>query len=105
VRIGRLVVNEQPRYAFVEDRLVYPLSLPCNAATGDLIAAGAFQSTARDGHHIDVAKARFLSPAVRPTKVVAIGLNYTGHATESDQTLPSEPLVFAKFPSSIVGPD
>jgi 2-keto-4-pentenoate hydratase/2-oxohepta-3-ene-1,7-dioic acid hydratase in catechol pathway len=48
---------------------------------------------------------RLLSPASDPRKVVAIGLNYVDHASEVEMKLPSEPLVFAKFPSSIVGPD
>ncbi len=47
---------------------------------------------------------RLLAPASDPRKVVAIGLNYVDHAAEVDMKLPSEPLVFAKFPSSIVGP-
>ena len=35
---------------------------------------------------------------------MAIGLNYVDHAAEVTMDLPAEPLVFAKFPSSIVGP-
>ena len=45
-----------------------------------------------------------LAPIDDPGKVVAIGLNYVDHATEVTMDLPAEPLVFAKFPSSIVGP-
>lgn len=46
-----------------------------------------------------------LAPPIRnPGKVVAIGLNYVDHAAESESAMPAEPLVFAKFPSSIVGP-
>jgi 2-keto-4-pentenoate hydratase/2-oxohepta-3-ene-1,7-dioic acid hydratase in catechol pathway len=45
-----------------------------------------------------------VAPLPDPGKIVAIGLNYIDHAAEAEMTLPSEPLVFAKFPSSIVGP-
>jgi 2-keto-4-pentenoate hydratase/2-oxohepta-3-ene-1,7-dioic acid hydratase in catechol pathway len=45
-----------------------------------------------------------LAPIDDPGKVVAIGLNYVDHAAEVTMDLPAEPLVFAKFPSSIVGP-
>ena len=45
-----------------------------------------------------------VAPLPDPGKVVAIGLNYIDHAAEAAMTLPAEPLVFAKFPSSIVGP-
>jgi 5-carboxymethyl-2-hydroxymuconate isomerase len=41
---------------------------------------------------------------VRPGKIVAIGLNYADHVRETGMALPERPLVFAKFPSSIIGP-
>jgi 2-keto-4-pentenoate hydratase/2-oxohepta-3-ene-1,7-dioic acid hydratase in catechol pathway len=44
------------------------------------------------------------APIDDPRKIVAIGLNYMDHATEGGVALPAEPLVFAKFTSSIVGP-
>ncbi len=45
------------------------------------------------------------SPAPAPRQVLAIGLNYRAHAAESGFTAPStEPPVFTKFPSCIIGP-
>ena len=41
---------------------------------------------------------------LRPGKVVAIGLNYRDHVRETGMDLPERPLVFAKFPSSVIGP-
>lgn len=38
-------------------------------------------------------------------KFVAIGLNYADHAAESGMDVPSEPVVFNKWTSCIVGPD
>ena len=38
-------------------------------------------------------------------KFICIGLNYTDHALESGQPIPSEPVVFMKATSSIVGPN
>jgi 5-carboxymethyl-2-hydroxymuconate isomerase len=46
-----------------------------------------------------------LGPPLRPGKIVAIGLNYLDHIRESKLERPSRPLVFAKFPSSVIGPD
>lgn len=40
----------------------------------------------------------------QPTKVVAIGLNYRDHAQELGLTLPTEPLMFMKPASSVIGP-
>ncbi|MFD1880991.1 ureidoglycolate lyase [Paracoccus pacificus] len=38
-------------------------------------------------------------------KFIAIGLNYADHAAESGMDVPSEPVVFNKWTSCIVGPD
>jgi 2-keto-4-pentenoate hydratase/2-oxohepta-3-ene-1,7-dioic acid hydratase in catechol pathway len=46
-----------------------------------------------------------LGPVPRPGKVVAIGRNYADHTLEeSGEPPPAEPLIFAKWPSSVVGP-
>jgi 2-keto-4-pentenoate hydratase/2-oxohepta-3-ene-1,7-dioic acid hydratase in catechol pathway len=44
------------------------------------------------------------APLRNPGKIVAIGLNYIDHASESKMELPKHPLVFTKFNSSITGP-
>lgn len=46
----------------------------------------------------------FDAPVPRPRQVFAIGLNYKDHADEAGLDLPTEPLVFTKFASSITGP-
>jgi 2-keto-4-pentenoate hydratase/2-oxohepta-3-ene-1,7-dioic acid hydratase in catechol pathway len=38
-------------------------------------------------------------------KIVAIGLNYSDHAAESGMAVPSEPVIFMKPTSAIVGPN
>jgi len=48
--------------------------------------------------------ARLDPPVPHPSKILAIGLNYRAHAEESGLQLPDEPVVFAKLPSSLVGP-
>lgn len=44
----------------------------------------------------------FDAPYRNPSKIIAIGLNYVDHASESKMELPKNPLVFTKFPSSII---
>jgi 2,4-diketo-3-deoxy-L-fuconate hydrolase len=47
-----------------------------------------------------------LGPCVAGTgKFVCIGLNYADHAAEAGVEVPSEPVIFGKWTSSIVGPD
>lgn len=45
-----------------------------------------------------------LHAPVRPGKIVAIGLNYLDHCREANVDPPEQPLVFAKWTSSITGP-
>ena len=51
----------------------------------------------------EVKPARILCP-VTPSKVVAIGLNYRDHAAEMNKPLPSEPLMFMKPSTAVIGP-
>jgi ureidoglycolate lyase len=48
---------------------------------------------------------RLGSPVAMPSKLVAIGLNYSDHAKEANQAIPSEPIIFMKATSSICGPN
>tara|TARA_B100001029_G_scaffold178941_1_gene186835 strand:- start:157 stop:1014 length:858 start_codon:yes stop_codon:yes gene_type:complete len=43
-------------------------------------------------------------PINRPSKIVCVGLNYAKHAKESGMEVPSEPVLFFKASSAIVGP-
>ncbi len=45
-----------------------------------------------------------LEAPLRPGKIVAIGRNYAEHAKETGNEAPAAPLIFAKFPSSVIGP-
>ncbi|HEY5221990.1 MAG TPA: fumarylacetoacetate hydrolase family protein [Microbacteriaceae bacterium] len=47
---------------------------------------------------------RIGAPIDAPGKIVCIGVNYASHAAESGMAVPSEPVVFMKDPSTIVGP-
>jgi 2,4-didehydro-3-deoxy-L-rhamnonate hydrolase len=53
----------------------------------------------------DFAKESRLGPIVNPQQVFAIGLNYRHHAAESGLDVPTTPMVFTKFASSICGPN
>lgn len=48
---------------------------------------------------------RLGAPVKRPSKLVCIGLNYAKHAEESGMEVPSEPVLFFKATSAIVGPN
>lgn len=45
----------------------------------------------------------FLPPIPNPPKIACIGLNYVSHAEEAGLPIPDHPVVFARWPSSLVG--
>ena len=47
---------------------------------------------------------QILAPTTNPSKIVALGRNYAAHAAERGKAVPTEPVLFAKAPSSIIGP-
>ncbi len=51
------------------------------------------------------ANVRLGCPVKRPSKIVCIGLNYSDHAKETGAAIPTEPVVFLKSTTAIIGPD
>ena len=47
---------------------------------------------------------QLLAPCV-PSKIIAVGKNYAAHAAEMGGTVPTEPLLFFKPPTSLTGPE
>ncbi len=90
-RLYRVEIDGRPCHAIERDTAWYELA-------GDLF--GAYEA----GPTLDRAAARVLAP-VMPSKIVAVGLNYRDHAKEMGKALPSEPLIFLKPSTAVVGPD
>jgi 2-keto-4-pentenoate hydratase/2-oxohepta-3-ene-1,7-dioic acid hydratase in catechol pathway len=57
-----------------------------------------------EGDPIALSALELLPPVGRDAKIVCVGLNYADHAVEGGVDLPEEPLIFAKLPSSLIGP-
>ena len=74
--------------------------LDAQIAAGTLAEAGA---KAAAGEAIAEAALTFLPPVARPSKIVCLGLNYRDHAEESGLGIPEFPVLFARFPSSLIG--
>jgi len=45
------------------------------------------------------------APIARPHQILCIGLNYSDHAAETGQAVPTEPILFTKSPNTLVGPN
>jgi 2-keto-4-pentenoate hydratase/2-oxohepta-3-ene-1,7-dioic acid hydratase in catechol pathway len=61
---------------------------------------------APQGSFTSLARVRLHPPVPRPGKIVAVGLNYRDHSMESGAKEPPKvPILFAKFTTSIAGPE
>jgi 2-keto-4-pentenoate hydratase/2-oxohepta-3-ene-1,7-dioic acid hydratase in catechol pathway len=58
---------------------------------------------APSGKAIALDSIKLASPVSIPSKIVGIGLNYRDHIRESKGEVPKTPLIFAKFPNSLIG--
>ena len=58
---------------------------------------------ARTGEPLD--GRRFGAPIARPHQILCIGLNYSDHAAETGQAVPTEPILFTKSPNTLIGPN
>lgn len=47
---------------------------------------------------------RIGAPIARPHQILCIGLNYSDHAAETGQEVPTEPILFTKSPNTLIGP-
>lgn len=97
MRIARFTTDEDPRFGVIGEADGVPVVA---AITGDPLYAGV-QLT---GEKLSLDDVRLLAPVLPRSKVIGIGRNYAAHAAELGNEVPSEPLVFLKPNTSVVGP-
>jgi 2-keto-4-pentenoate hydratase/2-oxohepta-3-ene-1,7-dioic acid hydratase in catechol pathway len=104
MRICRFSTGEEPRFGVVTGE-VDELGQPAEdsvvvALAGDPLYVGI---KLLDEQH-RLSDVRLLAPVIPRSKVVGIGRNYAAHAAEMGNDLPSEPLLFLKPNTTVVGP-
>jgi 2-keto-4-pentenoate hydratase/2-oxohepta-3-ene-1,7-dioic acid hydratase in catechol pathway len=100
MRIARALVAGSPRIV-VQD--AHGTRLAPEGTPDDPIAA--FTADTAGWSAVEHSDLDLLAPVTRPGKIVAVGLNYADHTAETGFTPPAVPLTFAKYPSSLTGPD
>lgn len=50
-------------------------------------------------------KVRLGAPNPSPEKIICVGLNYSDHADEMNSDVSPYPVIFAKFPNALIGPE
>jgi 2-keto-4-pentenoate hydratase/2-oxohepta-3-ene-1,7-dioic acid hydratase in catechol pathway len=102
VRIARFSVGDRVAFGVVEEA-------PGNAADGvegplvAPIAGHPFGPIEPSDVRVPLADVRLLAP-VLPSKVIGVGRNYAEHASELGNEVPSQPLLFLKPSTSVIGP-
>ncbi len=114
MRLATLATPAGPRAAALAgDHYVdlYATDLTLPASVRGLIAAGpaalhAAAAAARSPAAVRVpaAGAALGPPVPDPGKILCIGLNYRDHARENNRAIPTEPVLFAKFANTLIGP-
>ncbi len=98
MRIARFSNDDEPRFGLIGDDAGTEVLA---VLVGDPLYVG-FELT---GEKVPLDAVRLLAPVIPRSKVIGIGRNYAEHAAEMGTDLPSEPLVFLKPNTSVVGPD
>ena len=104
MRIARFSVGDEPSYGVVTGE-VDELGQPAEdsmvvALAGDPLYVGI--KLLEQEHRL--ADVKLLAPVLPRSKVVGIGRNYAAHAAEMGNDVPTEPLMFIKPNTSVVGP-
>lgn len=56
------------------------------------------------GERFEMQQIKLLAPC-KPSKIVAVGINYRDHATEMKHDLPEAPVIFIKPSTAVIGPE
>jgi 2-keto-4-pentenoate hydratase/2-oxohepta-3-ene-1,7-dioic acid hydratase in catechol pathway len=104
VRIARFTTGEDPQFGVVtgevDEQGVPDEDCVVVALNGDPLYVGLHLSD----KEYPLADVRLLSPVLPRSKVIGIGRNYAAHAAEMGSDVPTEPLMFMKPNTSVVGP-
>ncbi len=95
--------GEAPTIGYIEGDEIHPLGLP-GASMLEYIEHGRSADRQPGGETVALSEARLHAPVGRPGKIIGIGLNYQDHAEETGGDIPEKPIVFAKYPNTIIGP-
>ena len=90
-RFVRCLVDGEPVYGVIEGEEVA------------VIDPHPFAIYRQTGQRVPIEGLRLLAPVI-PSKIVAVGRNYADHAAELGNEVPTEPLLFLKPSTAVIGP-
>ncbi len=72
------------------------------AASPAIRKAAADTATCKNAVKYAANAVKLLPPVPNPAKILCIGLNYRDHAIEGNKPIPDEPVIFGKFPNTLI---
>jgi 2-keto-4-pentenoate hydratase/2-oxohepta-3-ene-1,7-dioic acid hydratase in catechol pathway len=97
LRIARFSAGDDPKYAVIEGEAGAEIAA---VVDGDPL----YRPVQPTGERVPLADVRLLAPIIPRSKVIGVGRNYAEHAAELGNEVPTEPLVFLKPNTSVIGP-
>jgi 2-keto-4-pentenoate hydratase/2-oxohepta-3-ene-1,7-dioic acid hydratase in catechol pathway len=98
MKLVSFTFNGRRRIGVVTDQVIQ--SLAWADSLGNMLRSGVTPNRISETFPLDKVT---INPPLMPSKIIGIGLNYADHARETGKEPPAEPLIFAKFPSAIIG--
>jgi len=92
MKLVRFAKDEKISFGSLEDSKIQVIH-------GDIF--GDFETT---NEVYNLSEVKLLSPCT-PSKIVCVGLNYRDHAEEMHDELPTEPIIFIKPSTAVIGPN
>jgi acylpyruvate hydrolase len=98
-RIGALVGDRVVDFSQADASL--PKDMLAFLAGGKTTLAAA-QKAIEGASGVPLSSVKLLAPIPRPGKIICIGLNYSDHAAETGQPIPTIPIVFSKYANTVI---
>jgi len=90
MKVVRFTADNKIMYGILEGKAIHALS------------GTPYRKINKTGHTYKTGDVKLLSPC-KPSKIVALGVNYRSHGEEMSHRIPEEPLIFIKPSTSVIG--
>ena len=102
MKIAQFYEESRVRLGLVQAKGIVPIDFD-----GDMIEfiKGDRVLKLQDRKAVDSRQVKLAPPVTRPSKIIGIGLNYKDHAEEQKARIPDLPMIFAKLPNTLIGPN
>ena len=90
MKVVRFSTNNRIQYGILDKEVIHAIS------------GTPYRHIVKTDQSYQLDEVKLLSPC-KPSKVVALGVNYRSHGEEMSHRIPEEPLIFIKPPTSVIG--